>query len=54
MIVAEICSANVKDHRPMPLDQCREGQFGRVSLTINESSQQIAIGQVSDCSQLIE
>ena len=40
--------ADAQDHRPVPLDQDREGQLGRLAPVGREPLQELAVGQVPD------
>ena len=43
--VAEDAPADAQDHRPVPLDQGREGQLGRLAAPGREPLEELAVGQ---------
>ena len=46
--VGEHAPADAQDHRPVPLDQDREGQLGRLAAVGREPLQELAVGQLAD------
>jgi hypothetical protein len=47
VVVAEDRAADPPDHRPVPLDQGREGRLGRLAAAGGESLQQLTVGESS-------
>ena len=46
--VGQDAPADAQDHRPMPLDQDREGQLGRLAPIGREPLQELPVGQLAD------
>jgi hypothetical protein len=54
MHVAEDPSAGAQDHRPMSRHQGRERRLGHIVAPLEESVEELPVGQSPDCSQAEE
>jgi len=50
--IVEHASADAQNHGTMPLDQCRERQFGRFAALSREKLEELAVGQIANRSQM--